>query len=138
MEMVQGELRAYIKYLQQAWHLSGLHLTLNCIYLFFKFLSDFEELQAGTDGTDPTDGADSDKDGVNDATEEAVGTDPNHPDSDKDGASDGEEAQKETDGLDPNDIPVVPDEDGEGVSDGLETIMDTDPTNPDTDGDGVR
>ena len=108
------------------------------VFALFFYHSDFEELQAGTDGTDPTDGAVSDKDGVNDATEEAAGTDPNHPDSDKDGASDGEEAQNETDGLDPNDKPDVPDEDAEGVSDGLETIMDTEPTNPDTDGDGAR
>ena len=100
--------------------------------------SDFKELQAGTDGTDPTDGPDSDNDNVNDVAENEAGTDPNDPDSDRDGASDGQEADAGTDALDPEDKPDVNDYEGDGVSDILEEILDTDPVAPDTDKDGAR
>ena len=106
--------------------------------IHFTTYSDFEELQAGTDGTDASVGPDTDRDGVTDATEEEMGTDPNHPDSDRDGASDGQEVAAGTDALDPEDKPDVNDFDMDGVGDILEEIMGTDPTNPDTDGDGAR
>jgi hypothetical protein len=109
-----------------------------CNLLNKYLLSDFEELQAGTDGTDPTDGPDTDKDGVADAAEDEAGTDPNNPDSDRDGASDGQEASAGTDGLDPEDKPDANDYEMDGVSDILEEIMDTDPVAPDTDKDGAR
>ena len=108
------------------------------VFALFFYHSDFEELQAGTDGTDPTDGPDSDNDSVNDAAEHEAGTDPNHPDSDRDGASDGQEADAGTDGLNPEDKPDVNDYEVDGVSDILEEIMHTDPVAPDTDKDGAR
>lgn len=110
-------------------------------FFFFAALfyhSDFEELQAGTDGTDPTDGPDSDNDKVTDVAENEAGTDPNDPDSDRDGASDGQEADAGTDALDPEDKPDVNDFEVDGVSDILEEIMDTDPVVSDTDNDGAR
>ena len=64
---------------------------------------------------------DSDGDGLTDAEEVALGTDPNDADSDDDGLSDGEEVAL---GTDPND----PDSDGDGVSDGEEVFLGTDPT----------
>jgi len=66
---------------------------------------------------------DSDGDGLSDAVEATLGTDPNNPDTDGDGRSDGEEA-----GADPA---SVPDEDGDGISDPLDSAT------ADTDGDGV-
>ena len=75
---------------------------------------------------------------MTDATEDGIGTDPNHPDSDRDGASDGQEVTAGTDALDPADTPDVKDYDMDGVGDILEEIMGTDPTNPDSDGDGAR
>lgn len=101
---------------------------------------------------DPTD---TDGDGLPDAQETQLGTDPANPDTDDDGISDGDEVNvhrtdplnMDTDGdnfydggelirgTDPNN----PDSDGDGLLDGDEEyILDTDPTNPDTDGDGVN
>ena len=95
---------------------------------------------------------DSDGDGVFDAQENVLGTDPNNPDTDGDGATDGEEVNgtddpstpynpngTTSDPLDPCD-PVglsVVDTDGDGLSDCEEVALGTDPNNPDTDGDGV-
>ena len=104
--------------------------------------------------------ADPDGDGLTNAEEEALGTDPNDADSDDDGLSDGEEVNAV--GTDPLDF----DSDGDGLADGLESGRDdgipdpdgfgpiqgtdpgvfipdgdpsttTDPTNPDSDGDGL-
>lgn len=73
---------------------------------------------------------DSDGDGVSDAIEIAIGTDPHNPDTDGDGLDDGEEIyEHRTD-------PLNPDTDDDGISDGDEVhVYGTDPNNADTDGD---
>lgn len=75
---------------------------------------------------------DSDKDGLSDAEEAKLGTDPMNPDSDGDGLMDGEEVRKyKTD-------PMKADTDGDGLNDGNEVrMLKTDPTNKDTDSDGL-
>jgi VCBS repeat-containing protein len=75
-------------------------------------------------------GADSDFDGLTDAQEIALGTDPNNPDTDADGLTDGDEVNIY--GTDP----TLLDTDADGVDDGVELGF-TDPVNPDTDADGV-
>ena len=75
--------------------------------------------------------ADSDGDGLSDAQEAALGTDPDNPDSDFDWINDGDEVNEH--GTDP----LNPDTDGDGLSDGDETANVTDPSNSDSDGDGV-
>jgi hypothetical protein len=57
----------------------------------------------GTDviAHDPPGDADSDGDGLNDADEEEIGTDPEDPDSDDDGLLDGAEVDNGLDPLDP-------------------------------------
>lgn len=97
---------------------------------------------------------DTDGDGLTDAEELRLGTDPNNPDSDDDGLFDGDEVNiymtdplnSDTDGdwlYDGGEIlletdPNNPDTDGDGLTDGQEYyIFETDPKNPDTDGDGV-
>ncbi|HDQ71540.1 MAG TPA: PKD domain-containing protein, partial [Chloroflexi bacterium] len=112
----------------------------------------------GTDATDSYTVAvpfDNDGDGLTNATEAALGTDPNNPDTDGDGLTDGEEVNTYgTDPLDPdtdgdgltdydeiniyNTDPLDPDTDGDGLTDGDEVnLYGTDPNNPDTDGDGM-
>ncbi len=68
-------------------------------------------------------GADSDGDGLPDALEEALGTDPGRADSDGDGVNDGDEI-----GADPAN---PPDGDGDGVIDALDSAK------GDSDGDGI-
>ncbi len=105
---------------------------------------------------------DSDKDGLTDAEERAIGTDPNDADSDDDGVPDGKEPDfdKDTDG-DGVINALDPDSDNDGLFDGTELgyncsgpgtdaskghcradadggATKTDPLNPDTDGGGVR
>lgn len=87
-------------------------------------LTDAEEAILGTDPNN----ADTDGDGVNDGDEIANGTDPNNPDTDGDGVADGQDV----DPLDPNS-----DSDGDGLTDSVETVLGTDPLNSDTDGDGI-
>ncbi len=58
-----------------------------------------------SDDTGGTDGVDSDGDGLTDAEEEALGTDPNNPDSDGDGYTDAFENFYGTDPLDVWDKP---------------------------------
>ena len=100
--------------------------------------------------------ADDDKDGLKNAEEEKLGTDPNNPDTDGDGLLDGEEvkstrtnalkADTDGDGLkDGEEVkkyktdPLKLDTDGDGLNDGDEvTKYHTDPLNPDTDGDGLN
>ena len=67
---------------------------------------------------------DTDGDGLCDAQEVDVGTDPDVADSDGDGISDGDEARAGTDPLDP-------DTDGDGIPDGVEPTVGTDPTTAD-------
>ncbi len=81
-------------------------------------------------GTDP-ENADTDGDGVKDGAEVKAGLNPLSPDTDGDGLTDGEEIAGGTD-------PKKYDTDGDGLSDGQEvTQYGTNPTNPDTDGDGL-
>ncbi|MEW5988491.1 MAG: protein kinase [Chloroflexota bacterium] len=76
---------------------------------------------------------DRDGDGLSDAQEAIVETNPDNPDSDSDGLTDGEEVL--THGSDPRNR----DTDGDLLLDGDEVNrFKTRPTNPDSDGDGVR
>jgi outer membrane protein OmpA-like peptidoglycan-associated protein len=74
---------------------------------------------------------DRDGDGLSDAYEQRIGTDPLNPDTDGDGLTDYEEVYIY--GTDPRKV----DTDGDGVTDMEEIVMKTDPNNPDTDGDGL-
>ncbi len=76
---------------------------------------------------------DTDGDGLTDAEEAELGTDPNSADTDGDGLTDGDEVNEyETD-------PLSADTDGDGLNDGEEVNShNTDPNNPDTDGDGLN
>jgi len=120
-------------------------------------LSDGDELANGTDptdrdsdngglgdgaeilaGLDPNDGADDplpppdgDGDGLNDAEEAALGTDPALADTDGDGIDDGDEL------FDRGTDPADDDSDGDGLLDGDELAEGTDPLRADTDGDGL-
>lgn len=100
-------------------------------------------------------GTDSDGDGLTDAEERELGTDPNDADTDDDGLTDGQEVnQHDTDPLDAdtdNDgltdgaevnthgtKPLDADTDDDGLKDGAEVNRyDTDPLDPDTDDGGV-
>jgi hypothetical protein len=75
---------------------------------------------------------DTDGDGLPDAREIALGTEPNNPDSDDDGLTDGDE-------IDFYDTePLSPDTDGDGLSDAQELVgYGTNPFLADTDGDGA-
>lgn len=85
-----------------------------------------------TPGTPGTPGGDSDGDGLSDAQEAIIGTNPNNPDSDGDGLTDGDEALVH--GTNPNNR----DTDGDILLDGDEiNVYRTDPTKADTDGDGI-
>jgi Tol biopolymer transport system component len=72
---------------------------------------------------------DTDGDGLTDADEADLGTDPARADTDGDGVSDGAEVLA---GTDPN----SPDSDGDGLPDRGEAAAHTLPNNPDTDSDG--
>ena len=75
---------------------------------------------------------DSDGDGLTDAHEIEIGTDPFNPDTDGDELLDGDEVLRGTD-------PLNPDTDGDGLSEGEEVLRRaTDPLNPDTDGDVLQ
>ena len=79
----------------------------------------------------PVASADDDKDGLTNAEEAALGTDPKNPDSDDDGVSDGDEVNVY--GSDPLNL----DTDGDTLYDGGELVYGTGILNPDTDGDGL-
>ncbi|MDX9791373.1 MAG: OmpA family protein [Candidatus Kapabacteria bacterium] len=98
--------------------------------------------------------ADYDKDGLTNAREKEIGTDPYNPDSDGDGLKDGDEVYNyytdplkpdtDDDGLGDYDeiytyktSPVKSDSDSDGLNDGEEIARKTDPLNADTDGDGL-
>jgi hypothetical protein len=73
---------------------------------------------------------DSDSDGLSNALELALGSDPLDPDTNADGIPDGLAVAL---GLSPTD----PDMDDDGLANAAEIAAGTDPFNPDTDGDGV-
>jgi peroxiredoxin len=81
-------------------------------------LTNAEEKELGTN----PDKADSDGDGIDDADEIDDGTDPLEADTDGDGLEDGEEGDYGTDAL-------VADSDGDGLSDGDEVVNGSDPLN---------
>jgi uncharacterized membrane protein len=90
-------------------------------------LTNREELEWGTDPTNP----DSDSDQLQDGPEvKQYGTDPLNPDTDGDRLSDGDEIQRGTD-------PLSPDSEGDRLNDGDEVERGTDPLNPDSDSDGL-
>lgn len=90
-------------------------------------LSDAKEIEIGTDPFNP----DTDADELLDGDEVLRGTDPLNPDTDGDGLSDGEEVlRRATD-------PLNPDTDSDVLQDGDEVQRGTDPLNPDTDSDGL-
>jgi hypothetical protein len=74
-------------------------------------------------------GVDSDGDGLTDAEEKEIGTDPNNPDTDGDGLTDGQEIAFGSD-------PLQRDSDDDGLSDFDEFMANTNPRLADTDGDG--
>jgi hypothetical protein len=75
-------------------------------------------------------GDDTDGDGLTDAEETELGTDPAIVDTDEDELGDGDEVDAGSD-------PLEPDTDGDGILDGAEVANGTDPTKADTDGDGI-
>lgn len=96
---------------------------------------------------------DPDKDGVPNADESLLGTDPLNPDTDKDGLNDGAEVLQNTDPLDADTDkdrladgsekavkadPLDPDTDDDGLNDGDEVRLGGDPTKTDTDGDTLN
>jgi hypothetical protein len=103
-------------------------------------LTDYQEVYIT--GTDPTkydsvtDGvsdadADPDEDGLTNAQEIELGTDPQNDDTDGDGLKGGEEVN------DYHTDPLNPDTDKDGVNDGEEIVLGLDPLKPDTDDNGV-
>jgi hypothetical protein len=74
--------------------------------------------------------ADTDQDGLSNAAEYRMGTDPLNPDTNGDGLPDGVEAQM-------GQPPFSPDSDADGLLNSKEIELGTDPDRPDTDGDGV-
>lgn len=106
------------------------------------------------DGTNPVFGngnddaaADPDNDGLSNAQEALLGTDPDDPDSDNDGLDDGTEVGNDG-SLDSGDTdPLDADSDDDGLTDGAESLGpdgapnngdETDPLNADTDADGIN
>lgn len=113
-------------------------------------------MEAGTEKGCPkidNSGVDTDKDGLSDAMETKIGTNPKMADSDSDGLNDGEEvlgkdspstnlvASKKSDPKNPCD-PINTgggcDIDGDGLTNDQEAKLGTNPNNPDTDGDSVN
>ncbi len=80
-------------------------------------------------------GIDTDTDGLTDAEEATLGTDPNNPDTDGDGLLDGTEVDVAQGSGCPN--PLDADSDGDTLSDGEEVAGGTNPCGVDTDGDGI-
>jgi Tol biopolymer transport system component len=127
------------------WLATSLAIGFLVLCLFF-FLAPFDSMQAAANATQTASfqqtqvalatlsgQQDSDGDGLTNAEEAKIGTDPFNPDTDGDGLSDGDEVLKY--GTDP----LNPDTDGDGLSDGDEVLKyGTDPLNPDTDGDGLN
>lgn len=91
-------------------------------------------------GTDPAN-ADSDGDGVMDSVEIVSDTEPVSVDTDGDGVSDDEEVASGSDPGDPNSVPTAGepglDSDGDNLTDAVEQEIGSDPLNADSDGDGL-
>jgi cell wall-associated NlpC family hydrolase len=92
--------------------------------------------------------ADTDHDGLSDAAERRLGTDPRNYDSDGDGFADGSEIGQRKDPLhadpphvlgarDPQRRPTAEDPDADGLPAMQEDLLGTDPNNSDSDGDGL-
>ena len=84
---------------------------------------------------------DQDNDGLTNAQEGTLGTNPANPDTDGDGITDGAEVTNTTDPLDPCDPnPASPncDQDNDGLTNNEEAAIGTNPTNPDSDGDSIN
>jgi len=94
-----------------------------------KWYNEDSSLDTGSDNVCSPD-EDQDGDGLTNAEENELGTDPENPDTDGDGLSDGQENLSGTD-------PLNADTDGDGLSDAEELALGTDPNNPDSDGDGI-
>ena len=85
-----------------------------------------------TDGNGVPDGQeDPDEDGLTNAQEMVLGTDPLKRDTDGDGIPDGQEA------ADPHLNPLLNDTDNDGLNDGSELRLGTDPSNPDSNNNGI-
>jgi len=87
------------------------------------------------------DNRDQDNDGLTNAEEDNLGTDPTNPDSDGDGINDGDEVDNGSEPLDscnPDPTAGPCDQDDDGVTNSEESNIGTDPTNPDTDEDGIN
>jgi Bacterial TSP3 repeat len=82
---------------------------------------------ASNEDDNEADDSDSDGDGLSDAEEQSLGTNPNDPDSDDDGLQDGDEVERGT-------APLDPDSDDGGTTDGDEVGAGTDPLDPSDDG----
>lgn len=108
--------------------------TLN-IFVVLLMLFGGATLQYGCSSSEETtqqQPVDTDNDGLTDAQEAEIGTDPNNPDSDGDELTDGQEVNEY------NTDPLEEDTDGDGLTDGEEVnSYNTNPTETDTDGDGL-
>ncbi|WP_193214476.1 LamG-like jellyroll fold domain-containing protein [Luteolibacter marinus] len=104
---------------------------------FFRAVSDEG---AATDPLDPTSfldttSPDSDGDGLSDAAEATLGTDPGLIDTDTDTFSDFVEILLGTNQLDPDSHPGITDTDGDGLTEAQESALGTDPNLADSDDD---
>lgn len=81
---------------------------------------------------------DTDGDGLKDATETEIGTNPNDTDTDNDGVLDGVEVRIGSNPLNPTDPDQTADSDRDHVPDSTELTLGTNPNNADSDGDGIR
>ena len=99
-------------------------------------LTNAQEAELGTDPANP----DSDGDGLFDGPELAVGTDPTLYDSDGDGFGDNQEAAGGSDPNDPSSVPAGDpsiDTDDDGLTDAQEDELGTNAATSDSDGDGL-
>lgn len=96
------------------------------------------------DGVGNATDIDDDNDGLEDANEGEIGTNPLDPDSDNDGVNDGEDefpmnplerVDTDSDGIGDD---ADDDDDDDGLPDKAEENIGTDPLNPDSDGDGIE
>ncbi len=94
-------------------------------------LNDAYEVEIGTDPHNP----DTDQDGLPDGVEVEGCTNPLNPNTDVDEWGDGDELNRGTNPCDPNDPPR--DDDGDGLTNQEEQRLGTDPLNPDSDYDGL-